>query len=468
MALGIAYATEDRRQLGLSLPMSIAANITLPVAAALSQPLRPRPHGDGARDRRGASGSGSRSARPSVDLAVAKLSGGNQQKVVLSKWLNTRPAVLILDEPTRGIDVGAKAEVHAMIGELAAEGMAIILISSDLPEVLAMSDRILVMREGRQMAILDRDEATQETVLTAAMGQAATRPRTERRGMNWLQRHVRPEQVRELSLLLLIIVAVAVLRLPDHGYYTVADLQPHRLERRHHRGGRGRPDARRPDPQHRPVGRLDRRLHRLFRRHADRRTTTACLRSLAVADRRRASAPPGAINGVLVACGRVPAIIATLGTLAIYRGVLVELSGAKTVTTDSLPDWLVDLPRPNLVLDRRLDIRPLVVARARHRRRLPARHALPAFGRRLFAIGSNPDAAQLTGLPVQRDRLHRVRAVRRACRPRRFHVPRRASATSPSSPARGSSSRSSRRSSSAASTSSAARARWSARCSARS
>ena len=109
----------------------------------------------------------------SVDLAVAKLSGGNQQKVMLSKWLNTRPSVLILDEPTRGIDVGAKAEVHAMIGELAADGIGIILISSDLPEVLAMSDRVLVMREGRQIAIFDRDEATQETVMTAAMGQAA-------------------------------------------------------------------------------------------------------------------------------------------------------------------------------------------------------------------------------------------------------------------------------------------------------
>src|SRR5262249_56390013 len=109
---------------------------------------------------------------PSVDLSVAKLSGGNQQKVMLSKWLNTHPALLILDEPTRGIDVGAKAEVHAMIGELAAEGIGIIMISSDLPEVLAMSDRVLVMREGRQIEIFDRADASQESVMTAAMGQA--------------------------------------------------------------------------------------------------------------------------------------------------------------------------------------------------------------------------------------------------------------------------------------------------------
>jgi len=109
---------------------------------------------------------------PSVDVAVAKLSGGNQQKVMLSKWLNTHPAVLILDEPTRGIDVGAKTEVHAMITALAAEGIGIIMISSELPEVLAMSDRVLVMREGRQTAVLGHEDATAEAVLAAAMGEA--------------------------------------------------------------------------------------------------------------------------------------------------------------------------------------------------------------------------------------------------------------------------------------------------------
>jgi rhamnose transport system ATP-binding protein len=110
---------------------------------------------------------------PSVQVEAGKLSGGNQQKVMLSKWLNAKPQLLILDEPTRGIDVGAKAEVHQIVGELAAQGMGIILISSDLPEVLAMSDRILVMREGRPMGTFTRAQATQETVMTAAMGQAA-------------------------------------------------------------------------------------------------------------------------------------------------------------------------------------------------------------------------------------------------------------------------------------------------------
>jgi rhamnose transport system ATP-binding protein len=89
---------------------------------------------------------------------------------MLAKWLNAQPSVLILDEPTRGIDVGAKAEVHQIVDELAASGIAIIMISSDLPEVLAMSDRVLVMREGRQVALLERSGATEERVITAAMG----------------------------------------------------------------------------------------------------------------------------------------------------------------------------------------------------------------------------------------------------------------------------------------------------------
>jgi rhamnose transport system ATP-binding protein len=170
MACGIAYSSEDRRQLGLSLPMSIAANISLPVLKRYLNRLGLVRTG---MERATAEAFRKRLAirTPSVELAVAKLSGGNQQKVMLSKWLNTHPSLLILDEPTRGIDVGAKAEVHAMIGELAAEGIGIIMISSDLPEVLAISDRVLVMREGRQMGIFARAEATQESVMTAAMGQ---------------------------------------------------------------------------------------------------------------------------------------------------------------------------------------------------------------------------------------------------------------------------------------------------------
>ncbi len=175
MNLGIAYVSEDRRQLGLVLPMAIFANITLPILRNYLNRLGLVRTG---LERQTAEVFRARLAirTPSVDLEVAKLSGGNQQKVMLSKWLNTNPSVLILDEPTRGVDVGSKAEVHAIIGQLAAEGIGVIVISSDLPEVLVLSDRVLVMREGRQMAILDRAEANEETVMTAAMGQRSTEP----------------------------------------------------------------------------------------------------------------------------------------------------------------------------------------------------------------------------------------------------------------------------------------------------
>ena len=168
--LGVAYMTEDRRKLGLAMPLSIAANVTLPVLrrylSRLGLILRSREEeaAEGFRQRLDI-------RAPSAMHLVEKLSGGNQQKVMFGKWLNTRPKIFLLDEPTRGIDVGAKAEVHAMVRELAEEGMAILCISSDLPEVLAMSDRILVMREGRQMGILGRDEATQEAVMSLATGE---------------------------------------------------------------------------------------------------------------------------------------------------------------------------------------------------------------------------------------------------------------------------------------------------------
>jgi rhamnose transport system ATP-binding protein len=174
LKLGITYVSEDRRQLGLIMPMSIYTNISLPTLsrylnrAGLVSQRKEIATAEEFREKLSI-------RTPSVKVDIDKLSGGNQQKVMLSKWLNADPKLMILDEPTRGIDVGAKAEVHHMVNDLAAEGLGIILISSDLPEVMAMSDRILVMREGRQMGIFDREEATQENVMTAAMGQSAVR-----------------------------------------------------------------------------------------------------------------------------------------------------------------------------------------------------------------------------------------------------------------------------------------------------
>src|SRR5205814_6805072 len=114
---------------------------------------------------------------PSIFSPVSSLSGGNQQKVALSRWLATKPSLLILDEPTQGVDVHAKSEIHRLMGDLASQGHAILMISSELPEVIAMSDRIAVMRSGSVVAIVDRKEATQQKIIALTMGQSAIEQR---------------------------------------------------------------------------------------------------------------------------------------------------------------------------------------------------------------------------------------------------------------------------------------------------
>ncbi len=164
--LGLGFVPEDRKLQGLVLGLAVRENVALAglpgfspwtvinfarikdVVAGLIAQLRIR--------------------TPSSAQKVTSLSGGNQQKVVIAKWLALRPKILILDEPTRGIDVGAKAEIHAIMSQLAGQGVAIIMISSEMPEILGMSDRIMVMSEGRVTGTLDRAEATQERIMALA------------------------------------------------------------------------------------------------------------------------------------------------------------------------------------------------------------------------------------------------------------------------------------------------------------
>jgi rhamnose transport system ATP-binding protein len=173
VAAGLAFVPEDRQHQGLVLEMAIADNATLPFLRRLTNWIGLL---DRKRERAVATEYTQRLQVKAggLDLPVGTLSGGNQQKVVLAKWLATDPKVLILDEPTRGIDIGTKAEVHRIVSRLAAQGLAIVLISSELPEVLAMSDRVLVMHEGRVTGVYDRDQADQETIMHAATGQGAT------------------------------------------------------------------------------------------------------------------------------------------------------------------------------------------------------------------------------------------------------------------------------------------------------
>ena len=166
---GLAYVPEDRRRHGVIPEMSVAANATLAVLRQIARPFL-----EARRERGLAARFVERFAikTPSLDTPVGHLSGGNQQKVALARWLATKPAVLILDEPTQGVDVGAKAEIHRLMVDLAEEGLAILMISSELPEVLGMSDRIGVMREGSIAGTLERADATQQGLAALALGHA--------------------------------------------------------------------------------------------------------------------------------------------------------------------------------------------------------------------------------------------------------------------------------------------------------
>lgn len=167
MAQGMAFLTEDRKETGCFLPLSVRENMQI---AALKESYSRY----GIVDQQSINKlcvemeTALRIKTPDLDERIENLSGGNQQKALIARWLLTKPRILILDEPTRGIDVGAKAEIHRLVSQLASEGVAIIMISSELPEVLGMSDRIMVMHEGHMTGILDRKDANQVKIMELA------------------------------------------------------------------------------------------------------------------------------------------------------------------------------------------------------------------------------------------------------------------------------------------------------------
>jgi len=168
--LGIGYVPEDRRQHGVILEMGIAMNISLANLESVSR--------WGLIDRDKESGLAERYVddlrikTASINAEAATLSGGNQQKVALARWLAIDPQIMILDEPTQGVDVGAKSEIYDFIVQLAERGVAILLISSELPEILGMSDRVGVFHAGTMAGILSREEATQSRIMSLAFGHA--------------------------------------------------------------------------------------------------------------------------------------------------------------------------------------------------------------------------------------------------------------------------------------------------------
>jgi ABC-type sugar transport system ATPase subunit len=168
MGFGLGLVPEDRKRHGLVLNMNARTNISLPILERLanfSWVRRSEERGLAQQffDRM-------RVRAPSTEAVAASLSGGNQQKLVMAKWLAAQCRVLLVDEPTRGVDVGAKAEIHGLIDELANKGSGVLMISSDLPEVINLSTRIIVMREGRLVGELSREKAQQETLIRLMAG----------------------------------------------------------------------------------------------------------------------------------------------------------------------------------------------------------------------------------------------------------------------------------------------------------
>ncbi len=401
MAHGIAYVSEDRIGQSLVMDFSILSNASLPVIdrateAGLIRPARELGLVSSHLDRL-------RLRFNSYQQPVKTLSGGNQQKVVLSKWLATKPRLLILDEPTQGIDVQTKAEVHAVIADLARQGLAIILILSELPELLGMCDRIVVLREGRMTAEIPAADATQERVLYAMTDAGgSTRHEAERHGEaasdpssapSWWRRLV-PQ--RELGLVLAILAVILPVVLVNPRMLSGANLQALAMD-----AGLLTIVA---------VGQMLVILTRnidlsvasviglaayvsadLLRSHPELGVPGGILAASGV------GLACGLLNGLVVTLGRVPAIVVTLGTLTLYRGFTSLYAAGKQVNADQVPQAWLDMTSasvagvPSVVL---IALAVLVVI-AFVLRRTPV-------GRELYAIGSNPDGANLIGIRVRR------------------------------------------------------------------
>jgi rhamnose transport system ATP-binding protein len=414
---GIAYVPEDRAHHGLLLPMSIATNTTLAELPKVSKMgwlfnRRERSIAQEWKEKL-------RIRLRDVAQPAKELSGGNQQKVVLSKWLLTEPQVLLLDEPTRGIDVGAKSEVHHLMGELARQGKSILMISSDLPEVLAMSDRIIVMREGRISGEFSRAQATQENIMAAATGQSASLARVvaatpasplrqTEGGDAGVAATTHPVRLRksggstnllrfrELGIGLFVVLVFIAATIKTRSILAPENLRNILLYT--------------PLIVVVAMGQMMVIISRnidlsvgsilafasivtcgIFVNHPGFPLPLAALLATAI------GAAMGLLNGTLITLARVPAIIATLGTLSAYRGLVFMYSGGRQVDPDKIPPSLIHLSQPSAIYIPWIVVSALVIAVLNG---LFLRYT--RTGREIFAIGSNPHAAQLRGIPVRR------------------------------------------------------------------
>ncbi|MFK0335593.1 ATP-binding cassette domain-containing protein [Rhizobium sp. NPDC090275] len=405
MDQGIAYVSEDRLGQSLVMDFSILNNACLTVL------------GDATRNGLMSRTKELQLAEPSLDRLrlrfssydqpVSSLSGGNQQKVVLSKWLATKPRVLILDEPTQGIDVQSKAGVHEMMADLANQGMAIILISSELPELLGMADRMIVLREGKASAHFDRSDATQEKIIEAATdaivrevdGQVVPKPAHPLDG----QTVELPDQSpirkvfarREFGLLAAMLAVIVPISLINVRMLSGSNLSALAMD----------------------AGLLMivavAQMLVLVTRGID--LSVAAIIGLAAygAASTLHSHPEigviggvllaggigltaGLLNGVIITYGRVPAIVVTLGTMSIFRGLNSLWAGGTQVSADQVPQAWLDMTSANVLGAPAIILIAIVTLSV-------AAYFLryTTLGRELYAIGSNPDGARLVGIPAR-------------------------------------------------------------------
>lgn len=405
MALGIAYLPEDRHGQGVLLESSIAENVALASLGRIANLA-------GFVTERAKTALAERfTARLSVRMQslrdpASALSGGNQQKVVLAKWLATDPRVLIVDEPTRGVDVGAKAEVHRILADLADRGVAIVMISSDLPELLGMAGRVLVVRGGRITGEFAAEDADQERVMAAATGQrvaggSAGAPAASALAAQWQSAGADALRgilrLRELSLFgVMVCLGLAMLALQPRF------LAPDNLQ-----------DIVR-DAGILAILAVGQALV-LITRNLDLSvgSTVGFAAFLAVAAMARfpeaglaggflaaavAGALVGMVNGALVVFGRVPSIVATLGTLYAFRGLLslpLMAGGGNEVGSSGMSAAYLAIGSTTLAGTPVIAWVALAVASLAG---VILRFFVP--GRHLYAVGSNAGAARLTGLAV--------------------------------------------------------------------
>ncbi|MES0031250.1 ATP-binding cassette domain-containing protein [Mesorhizobium sp. M0040] len=390
----IAYVSEDRMGQSLVMDFSILDNAVLPV---LDKAAR----------------SGFYGTNRAINLVsdwlkrmklrfsgyaqpVKELSGGNQQKVVLAKWLLTEPRVLILDEPTQGIDVGTKAEVHAMVADLAAQGMAIILISSEMPELIGMCDRIIVLREGHRTAEFARGEATQEKVLEAATKAGESADAAQATGEEKRKGPLDILKRREFGLLAAMLAVAIPVTIINPRMVSAANLTAVSM-----------------DAALLVVAALAQMLV-LITRNIDLSIAAVIGLSAYMAASMVQAYPgldigiglitacavggvAGLINGLVVTRGKIPAIVVTLASMSIFRGFNSIWAAGDQISADEVTQAWLDMTGLKIAGVPLIVVIAIVI--------LCLGYVLlyrTAIGRELFAAGSNPDGARLIGIPVDR------------------------------------------------------------------